>query len=306
MNKIIREFKEYKKYLEKVELEIEKDEIELNTLLLDMISFDTYHRNTHLKSLIEFFDEDLKESFDELILTKDLEDSMWVNNEKVAKAYMEQLNSKSDELIEALRIESIEKIKFSDFESPRAYNFSTDSALVTLTVNEFFMEEMRKVMYDNEEKVTEFLKSKYSSRDGFISHTSNNIEDVLKGIEEDEERDMAAAINAVYNVVGDKELVRDIYDDAREYLIGNSSYFDYLSEEDVKRYNEIEEKESELKKLIEEEVKRLYKDNTKEEALNIIMDKFDDEELIEDNEEAVRGIINLTYEEIDSKTGKLF
>jgi hypothetical protein len=65
----------------------------------------------------------------------------------------------------------INSIELEKIVSPKAYNFSNDSANVIIDINE---KAIKDFMINNIMAFKTFLKQKYTSHDGFISHYSNN------------------------------------------------------------------------------------------------------------------------------------
>ncbi len=69
--------------------------------------------------------------------------------------------------------EFIKDIKFEKICSPRAYNFSNDSANVAITIKK---REFKKYLNDNKEALNNYLKECYTSYDGFNSYYGNSFE----------------------------------------------------------------------------------------------------------------------------------
>lgn len=70
----------------------------------------------------------------------------------------------------------IQDIKYQKTVSPKYYNFSTDSINCEI---EYDAEKLKEYIKNNMEKYTEYIKRKYTSRDGFSSSYSNDINDWL-------------------------------------------------------------------------------------------------------------------------------
>lgn len=64
-------------------------------------------------------------------------------------------------------------IEFEKIVSPKEYNFKNDSVNVKITANE---KNIADFIYSNKEKFCLFLKKRYTSCDGFISHYNNDFE----------------------------------------------------------------------------------------------------------------------------------
>ena len=69
--------------------------------------------------------------------------------------------------------EFITAIKFEKICSPREYNFSNDSANVTIKLK---AREFKKYLNDNKEALDNYLRERYTSRDGFWSSYGNSFE----------------------------------------------------------------------------------------------------------------------------------
>lgn len=67
----------------------------------------------------------------------------------------------------------IEKIELEKIVRPKYYNFSNDSANVIITIKP---DEVKSFIYANKEKFFEFLKKRYTSYNGFISHYENDFQ----------------------------------------------------------------------------------------------------------------------------------
>ncbi len=66
----------------------------------------------------------------------------------------------------------IKNVTFQKIVSPREYNFYNDSADVSIEVD---TDLIAKYLEENGHAFSEYLKKRYTSRDGFISHYSNDI-----------------------------------------------------------------------------------------------------------------------------------
>lgn len=81
-----------------------------------------------------------------------------------------------DELVSLGFVSDIDYQKIS---SPKYYNFSNDSINVSIKLNDEKITNIMNYLNENTEDFAEYLKGKYTSRDGFISSYSNSIEDWL-------------------------------------------------------------------------------------------------------------------------------
>lgn len=69
--------------------------------------------------------------------------------------------------------EFITAITFEKICSPKFYNFSNDSANVTIAIKK---REFKKYLNDNKKALDKYLRERYTSRDGFWSHYGNSFE----------------------------------------------------------------------------------------------------------------------------------
>jgi len=65
----------------------------------------------------------------------------------------------------------INNIEFQKINSPKEYNFKNDSADVSIDVN---IDKIKEYIYSNKEAFSKFLKERYTSCDGFMSHYNND------------------------------------------------------------------------------------------------------------------------------------
>jgi hypothetical protein len=70
------------------------------------------------------------------------------------------------------------------YSSPREYNFTTDMHNFDISSKDF--DKLIEYCLKNEEKFAKFLKDHYTSCDGFISFTANNIPDLMEDAESDD------------------------------------------------------------------------------------------------------------------------
>jgi len=68
---------------------------------------------------------------------------------------------------------------FQEVISPKYYNFSNDSVNVEIKLSPENEKNIRKYLLDHKEEFERYIKERYTSRDGFISHYSNDSDDWL-------------------------------------------------------------------------------------------------------------------------------
>lgn len=143
------------------------------------------------------------------------------------KKYMKDWNERVFNLIEEKLKESFDQIGIEvtleeeGYSSPREYNFSHDVTNFDIEAKSF--DALIKYCKEHED-FAKFLKDHYTSRDGFMSFTSNNVEEW----EEDINADMATAWGAAirFLIISDgtvKELERDCY-----YIYEDMYYSEYV------------------------------------------------------------------------------
>jgi hypothetical protein len=116
--------------------------------------------------------QDIKESRDEKGLYSDFD----INDVKIDyESYENDIVKNFAEALQDILSEHkfVSKIELQSIVHPKAYNFSNDSANVIINYN---AEAVKDFIYSNQEKFCAFLKSRYTSCDGFISWFSNEFE----------------------------------------------------------------------------------------------------------------------------------
>lgn len=77
---------------------------------------------------------------------------------------------------ELKEINVLTSIKFESLYSPREYNFHNDSINIEIELSDENILNIKKFLYDNIEDFKIFLKDRYTSYSGFISHHPNTVE----------------------------------------------------------------------------------------------------------------------------------
>jgi len=80
----------------------------------------------------------------------------------------------------------IESILFQELCSPQYYNYSTDSINCQYQLTESNKQKIRSFVHGNLEKFLEYLKNKYTGCDGYIPYFSNDFQQWLTWIEQDQ------------------------------------------------------------------------------------------------------------------------
>lgn len=84
-----------------------------------------------------------------------------------------------------------------DIVSPKYYNFNTDELYFDLIVEDDFSEKLAEKVESEfyNEDLAKFLKDNYTSYDGFMSFTANNLDGLIEGIKEGDVREISAFLS---------------------------------------------------------------------------------------------------------------
>ncbi len=136
------------------------------------------------------------------------------------------------------------KLEFVEMTSPREYNFSTDR--IFCKINKSDLKKLKTVL--NSEEMKNLVKRRFTSRDGFMSFYSNDIEEwkekPLKDWDYNELGTLLEAwiIKDSTNTSETEEFYDDIDYQAMEYCSGNGQYVSYTKLWDEK----VEQKQKDL------------------------------------------------------------
>jgi hypothetical protein len=120
----------------------------------------------------------------------------------------------------------IQSIDNYSIHSPRQYNFETDQLYYDINVVEDFnVVLINKLKEQNQEELAKFLKDNYSSYSGFMSFTSNNIEDLFDGINDWKDQDIAAGLTFLI-----KDNIKDYQYTLEEKVYENRSATAYIKD----------------------------------------------------------------------------
>jgi hypothetical protein len=130
----------------------------------------------------------------------------------LAKAYIDELNA----YVESNTGLNV-NFKFESLVSPREYNFTTDRLFA------YVSEEVIKILYDHTSLMTlsQVIKERHSSYDGFISHYSNDLEDWLENpLEEWDYNELGTLFIAYLQDNVDPDWERHVHDALSERSYG--------------------------------------------------------------------------------------
>ena len=99
----------------------------------------------------------------------------------IDKFYKEHQQSIAKQCVDIIwdnlkRLKYIDNIEFEELVSPKYYNFSNDSINIKATFTDENIANIKIMIQEHQDEWKEFIKSRYTSRDGFISHHSNDTE----------------------------------------------------------------------------------------------------------------------------------
>lgn len=174
-------------------------------------------------SIWEFEEEQIIESYNEENGTDlDWDDFEWTYN------FVDYAKAITEGIMDTIKEEFPDLVISYEFEGliqPREYNFETDSVNIVLEVDKAVL---LNLIGENREKLTEKIKEKYTSRDGFYSSYSNDINEWINSIENEEqvcEHKVGAIIDMLYE---DDFEESDILEWVQAY-----KYIEYEVKEDI-------------------------------------------------------------------------
>jgi hypothetical protein len=179
-------------------------------------------------------------------------------------------------------------IKGGQIYSPQYYNYSNDNMDLDVT---FSKKDVMEAVNKDVPKFDEFLKERYSSRDGFTSFTSNNYLDWLQDFNEENDTAIGAVLTYLF-----QETIEENHENFIQYVCCDN-YMDYREFVDSEGY------ESEVV-VLQKYIRDNYKDITIDTIEAIDCDTFGLRHL--DDEDDIRKILKEYYFEIENKTLELF
>lgn len=96
-------------------------------------------------------------------------------------------------------IDIIDQINCVGIDSPKYYNYRDDHYLLDFVVNDQFKPILIDFAVKNQADFNTFLKSNYSSYDGFISFTANNFDQWLIDFEAERDQEIGAILSYLIN-----------------------------------------------------------------------------------------------------------
>lgn len=133
--------------------------------------FTGFYNNIYYEDCFyEQFIEDKKE----LNFNFEFED-LHFNYSKYYKDVAQEITNEVESILIDLKL--CKSVFFEHLVSPKFYNFEDDSINVEITLTDENIKTIQNYLYNNLENFKNYLKKRYTSRDGFISYYSNSFED---------------------------------------------------------------------------------------------------------------------------------
>ena len=122
----------------------------------------------------------IKETYQPVELAECMVENLY-DSEASTKFYREYQQSIAKQCVNIIwdnlkRLKYIDNIEFEELVSPREYNFANDSINIKVSFSEENINNIKVMIQEHQDEWKEFIKSRYTSRDGFISHHSNDTE----------------------------------------------------------------------------------------------------------------------------------
>lgn len=132
----------------------------------------------------------------------------------------------------AKKISFIKSIEFDSIDSPREYNFRNDELYAFFEFTDNWKDSMRDWMIENKTWLADIIRKNWSSRDGFISFISNDVDDWFTEIFVNEDTRYIGTM-IYYMIVKDND-ADEINNDLTMYVwedIYIGEYLEYTGEE---------------------------------------------------------------------------
>ena len=275
--------------------------LNLSTNLLPLITMGTYDGQIcDVNNFIDDYtiDEDYKEGY-----INYNSETYWDNFDN--KKYKTKLFKLSNEyLIDYIKQEltdlniGILDIECIGIHSPQYYNFSTDSLNYDLSVSDNFNHILINLINNLDSKDTDnlsiFLKDNFTSRDGFMSFTDNNITDLINSINDFEDREISAFLT--WYLKG-KDIIN--INNWSEFLYENIQSYDYtefLSDDFVAVTNEV-------RNHIIDYTNQNYMNKDTDTIISDLREYFECDDI---DDRLITDLVLYTFKSIDEHTLKLF
>jgi hypothetical protein len=125
-------------------------------------------------------------------------------------AYHERIAKEMCSALEGDLCEFVSSIEFERISSPKYYNFETDAIYCEITFDETLVDAY---LTEHKDKFAEFLVERYTSRDGFVSFFSTDVEPWMDGYKTD-----SHMLGSVLEFICKNEEIEEPYDLADCYI----------------------------------------------------------------------------------------
>lgn len=275
--------------------------LELSTNLLPLISLGTYDGqicdvNNFIYDYI--IDEDYKEGY----INYDLR-TYWDNFDnnkyktKLFKLSNEYVIDNIKQQLTDLNI-GILDIKCINIHSPKYYNFSTDCLNYDLSVTDYFNHTLINIINnldDNDtNSLSKFLKDNFTSRDGYMSFTDNNIPDLINSINDFEDREISAFLTWYLkgkDIINNNNWSEFLYENIQSY-----DYTEFLSDDFVAVTNE-------FRNHIIDYTNQNYMNKDSDAIISDLRAYFEYDDI---DDRLITYLVLYTFKTIDEHTLKLF
>lgn len=275
--------------------------LELSTNLLPIINLGTYDGQIcDVNNFIDDYtiDEDYKEGY--INYNSETYWDNFDNNKyktKLFKLSNEYLLDYIKQQLTDLNI-GILDIECINIHSPQYYNFSTDCLNYDLSVSDNFNHILINLINNLDDKDTnslsKFLKDNFTSRDGYMSFTDNNIPDLINSINDFEEREISAFLT--WYLKG-KDIIN--INNWSEFLYENIQSYDYtefLSDDFVDVTNEV-------RNHIIDYTNQNYINKDTDTIISDLREYFEYDDI---DDRLITDLVLETFKSIDEHTLKLF
>ena len=206
------------------------------------------------------------------------------------KTYEKEVGEKATEVVEEWLEDFNIKVKFQSVSSPREYNFANDSIHVEYILAKDSMKKILDYLKEHREEFEQDLKDRYTSRSGFMSFHSTEADEWITDLKSG--KDLSHKLGSVLEFI----LKNEGHDDEDLYYkVSDSVYLQADLKQGIKDNQE----------YIETYTQENYKNKSQDEIVEDIMNHFN-KEGIDYSEKTIRRIVNESFEEVESTSGKLF
>jgi hypothetical protein len=275
--------------------------LNLSTNLLPLITMGTYDGQIcDVNNFIDDYtiDEDYKEgyiNYDSRTYWDNFDNNKYKT--KLFKLSNEYLIDNIKQQLTDLNI-GILDIECIGIHSPKYYNFSTDSLNYDLSVSDNFNHILIDIINnldDNDtNSLSKFLKDNFTSRDGFMSFTDNNITDLINSINDFEDREISAFLTWYLkgkDIINTNNWSEFLYENIQSY-----DYTEFLSDDFV-------DVTFEIRNHIIDYTNQNYMNKDTDTIISDLREYFECDDI---DDRLITDLVLYTFKSIDEHTLKLF